>query len=189
LIALMERQVLIGPSVYYPTPGTPLFDRCRKEQVLPPSLLQWRSSAFPIETKDFNRLDLVTIFRLTRVINFVKRKMDQNELEEGMTWREILQDLKTKTKVEVEDEDKNESQSGTLRSNPYGQSAVSYAPCDNREALTWRSLLLLLIKERSFFSLRRDREGKTGISREKSSRKVLDYFFEKAWERPILGNQ
>jgi hypothetical protein len=60
LIYLMGRKVLIGPSVYYPTPGTPLFKRCEKEGILPPHLVQWRSSAFPIETREFSRLDLVT---------------------------------------------------------------------------------------------------------------------------------
>ncbi len=32
---LMGKKVLIGPSIYYPVPGTALFDICRKEGVLP----------------------------------------------------------------------------------------------------------------------------------------------------------
>jgi radical SAM superfamily enzyme YgiQ (UPF0313 family) len=82
LIYLMGKRVLIGPSIYYPTPGTPLFEGCKKENILPPHLSQWRSSAFPIETNEFDRLDLLSIFRLARVLNFIKRKMGEKELEE-----------------------------------------------------------------------------------------------------------
>jgi len=164
LIYLMGKKVLIGPSVYYPTPGTPLFERCKKKEILPPHFSQWRSSAFPIETKEFNRLDLLTFFRLARVINFIKGKMDEKELEEGMTWKELLQVLnerrKVKDKVEIKD-----------------------------NATTWIDLLLLLFDERSFYSLRKDDGGKILVVNEKSSNKVLDYFFDKAWENPILKSR
>jgi len=98
LIYLMGEKVLIGPSIYYPTPGTPLFERCTKEGILPPHPVQWRSSAFPIETKEFDRVDLLTLFRLARIMNFIKGKMDEKELEEGMTWRELCQVLREKAK-------------------------------------------------------------------------------------------
>src|SRR4030043_925180 len=89
LIYLMGKQVLIGPSVYYPTPGAVLFERCKEEGTLPPYPVQWRSSAFPIEMGDFDRLDIVTLFRLARTINFIKGKMDAGELEEGISWKEF----------------------------------------------------------------------------------------------------
>jgi radical SAM superfamily enzyme YgiQ (UPF0313 family) len=136
LIYLMGEKVLIGPSIYYPTPGTPLFERCKKEGILP----------------------LVTLFRLARVINFIKGKMDEKELEEGMTWRELYQVLEEKDKVK-------------------------------EETITWVNLLSLLLRDKSFFSLRKDSGGKTSISKVESSRKVLDCFFEKAWERPILKSR
>ncbi len=99
LIYLMGRKVLIGPSIYYPSPGTPLFERCKRDGILPPHLSQWRSSAFPIETKEFNRLDLLTLFRLARIINFIKGKMDEKVLEEGMTWKELHRILEEKVKA------------------------------------------------------------------------------------------
>ena len=98
LVYLMGRGVLIGPSVYYPTPGTSLFQRCQQGDLLPPHISQWRSSALPIETTAFNRLDIATLLRLARVINFLKGMMDTGALDEGMTWRELSQMLKAQVK-------------------------------------------------------------------------------------------
>jgi len=100
LIYLMGRRVLIGPSVYYPTPGTPLFQRCQQGGLLPPGISQWRSSALPIETADFSRLDIATLLRLARVINFLKGMMDTGALDEGMTWKELSRLLKDPGKEE-----------------------------------------------------------------------------------------
>jgi radical SAM superfamily enzyme YgiQ (UPF0313 family) len=162
LIYLMGKKVLIGPSIYYPTPGTFLFERCKKESLLPSHPSQWRSSAFPIETKEFSRPDLFTLFRLVRIINFIKGKMDEKKLNEGMTWRELFQRLKEKAKVDAEAKE---------------------------EATAWIDLLLMFFNERSFYSLRKDSGGEVVVVREKSSEKVLEYFFEKAWERPILKSR
>ena len=156
LIYLMGRRVLIGPSVYYPTPGTPLFQRCQQGGLLPPSITQWRSSALPIETADFCRLDIATLLRLARVINFIKGMMDTGELDEGMTWRELSQRLKDSGKEENH---------------------------------TWRELLLLLINERYFFSLRPDRSGGSSIARVATSSRVLGHFFKDAWDKPILKSR
>jgi len=158
LIYLMGKKVLIGPSVYYPTPNTPLFERCKKEGILPSHFCQWRSSAFPIEMREFSRLDLLTLFHLVRVINFIKGKMDRNGLDEGLPWRELLKVLKEKRKVEG-------------------------------NGMTWVDLILYLYEERSFFSLRKDSQGGSSVSKVESSKKVLDYFFEKAWKRPILKSR
>jgi len=53
------------------------------------------------------------------------------------------------------------------------------------EKMTWRNLLLMILDERSYFSLRKDSNGNLSVVKEKSSKKVLDYFFEKAWDRSI----
>ncbi len=159
LIYLMGKKVLVGPSIYYPTPGTPLFGRCENEGTLPPHPVQWRSSAFPIETKEFDRVDLLTLFRLSRVINFIKGKMDEKKLEDGMTWKELFQVLREK-----------------------GESGRKV----DGDMVTWMDLVLLLDEERTFFSLRKGPGRKISAEKEKSSRKVLDYFFAKAWQRPIL---
>jgi tRNA A37 methylthiotransferase MiaB len=162
LFYLMGKRLLIGPSVYYPTPGTPLFEKCKENGLLPFHPSQWRSSALPIGTEEFDRLDIITLFRLARVINFVKAKMDAEELDEGITWRELSLILKEKVKAEVEVKE---------------------------SVMTWADLLLLLFREKSFFSLRKDSGGRISAVKEKSSKKVVDYFFEKAWENPILKSQ
>ncbi len=164
LIHLMGRRVLIGPSVYYPTPGTPLLEACEKEGVLPPNLSQWRSTAFPIETKRFDQLDILTLFRLARVINFVKGKMDEGELDEGMTWREFLLFLRDRAGAGVEN--------------------LALRPV-LRKSDAWIQLLLLLFEERSFFGLRKVAGG-LSLLKEESSKKVLDYFIEKAWKSPVM---
>jgi len=153
---LMGRRVLLGPSVYYPCPGTPLFKRCQQGGLLPPSISQWRSSALPIETAAFDRLDIATLLRLARVINFLKGRMDKGELEEGMTWRELGQVLKDPVKEENH---------------------------------TWRELLVSLINERCFFSLRADPTGRPSLSRVATSKRVLDHFFPDAWDAPILKSR
>ena len=182
LIYLMGKKVLIGPSIYYPTPGTSLFERCNKEGILPPHPVQWRSSAFPIETKEFSRLDLLTLFRLARVINFIKGKMDGGELKEGLTWKDLFQVLKDKEKAEDESE-VNRHAPCAMRFASFNKGKVE------EDAITWVDLLLLLDSERSFFSLRKDSERKVSVEKEKNSKKVLDYFFEKAWQKPILRSR
>jgi len=183
LIYLMGKKVLIGPSTYYPTPGTPLFERCEKEGILPPYTAQWRSSAFPIETKKFDRVDLLTLFRLARVINFIKGKMDEKELEEGMAWKELLQVLKKKRRSDSKVEMKDENGSGRSAS-----CATPLASFNKEDAITWVDLLLLLNTERSFFSIKKE-SGRISAEKEKSSKKVLDYFCEKTWEKPILKSR
>jgi hypothetical protein len=66
---------------------------------------------------------------------------------------------------------------------------MPYAICGKGDSISWIDLLLLLFNERSFSSLRKDSEGKMLMMREKSSKKVLDHFFEKAWEKPILKSK
>ena len=171
LVYLMGRRVLIGPSIYYPTPGTSLFGRCREENILPSHLSQWRSSALPIETKEFNRLDIITLFRLARVVNFIKGEMDRGELSEGVTLKDLSQIMKDKTKHKVGDEVKFSS------------------PLNKSGSVTWMDLLSLLFKKRGFFGLRRDSERSLSIFKEETSKRVLDYFFEKAWDKPILKSR
>jgi radical SAM superfamily enzyme YgiQ (UPF0313 family) len=158
VIELMGKTVLIGPSVYYPTPGTSLFERCRELGALPDTLARMRSTALPIETGDFSRLDIVTLFRLTRAVNWVKKKIDEKIFPEGMAWREIYFFCR----------DRKNSLSGPER--------------------LGLDLLSLAVEEKTFFGLKKEPDGKNSVFRVMSSRRVLECFFEKAWERKVLGS-
>jgi hypothetical protein len=171
LIYLMSRRVLIGPSIYYPVPGTSLFERCKKEGSLPSHPSQFRSSAFPIETKQFCRLDLATLFRLARVLNFVKGKIDTNEIEEGITWGTLCRIMNVKAEARVGDD-----------------SSDGAEPPAPGEA-TWKDLLLMLVEEKSFFSLRKGSDRKVRMVREETSKRVLDCFLEKGSNAPILRSR
>jgi len=176
LIYLMGKRVLIGPSVYYPSPGTPLFQRCQERGILPPHSCQWRSAALPIQTEAFDRLDLSTLLRLARTINFLKGKMDETELEEGLTWKGLFQVLKNqrgKAKAEVKG----------------GEEAKTKVEVGERNGRHWMELLRRMIEERSFFSLKREPNGECLILRERSSKRVLDCFLEKARQRPVLKSR
>ncbi|MDZ7290618.1 MAG: B12-binding domain-containing radical SAM protein [candidate division KSB1 bacterium] len=77
IIHLMQRPVLIGPSVFYATPGTESYRQCLERGLLPsPELALQRSTCFPVETPNFVRRDLVTLFQLTRFLNFIKSRLD-----------------------------------------------------------------------------------------------------------------
>ncbi|MDZ7266794.1 MAG: B12-binding domain-containing radical SAM protein [candidate division KSB1 bacterium] len=86
IIHLMERPVLIGPSVFYATPGTASYEQCRAAGLLPsPELALQRSSCFPVETAEFSRRDLVTLFRLCRLLNFLKAQLARLAEDNGKT--------------------------------------------------------------------------------------------------------
>src|SRR5262245_15233963 len=92
IVHLMERPVLIGPSVFYATPGTESYRQCLERGVLTsPELAFQRSTCFPVETLHFTRLDLVTLFRLCRVLNFVKARLDAQPGGVGeYTWDDLV---------------------------------------------------------------------------------------------------
>lgn len=154
LIYLMGKRVLIGPSIYYPTPGTILFHTCQEKGFLPSYPSQWRSSAFPIETEAFNRLDLTTLLRLVRVINDIKGKMDRGEMGEGLSLDQLRMKLK-------------ERQGESL----------------------WEDLFLKIFREKTFYGLRKRDSRNFSYFPVPSSKKVFDYFLEKAMFTPILRSR
>jgi hypothetical protein len=56
-----------------------------------PELAFQRSTCFPVETPHVTRLDLVTLFRLCRVLNFVKARLDAQPGRAGeYAWDELV---------------------------------------------------------------------------------------------------
>ena len=76
LLVLARRRVLAGLSIFYPAPGSPDFDLCRRLDLLPGFLGRLRSSALPIEHST-RRIDSATLLRLGRILNFMKHLLDR----------------------------------------------------------------------------------------------------------------
>ncbi|MBM3222919.1 MAG: B12-binding domain-containing radical SAM protein [Candidatus Tectomicrobia bacterium] len=92
MLHLMERPVLIGPSVFYATPGTASYHQCQEQGLLQsPELALQRSTCFPVETPYCSRLDLVTLFRLCRLLNVIKARLDaQPGTTEAYPWEQLI---------------------------------------------------------------------------------------------------
>jgi radical SAM superfamily enzyme YgiQ (UPF0313 family) len=76
LVYLMGQETLIGPSIFYPTPGTNVYEELYGRSPSPaPDYSALRSSLFPVETDEFSRLDLITLLKLSRWINFIKKRI------------------------------------------------------------------------------------------------------------------
>ncbi len=71
LLYLAKKQTIAGVSIFYPSPGSPDFEKCRKIGILPEKFSLMRSSAFPI-SHSTNRVEAATLLRLGRILNFIK---------------------------------------------------------------------------------------------------------------------
>ncbi|MDZ7265148.1 MAG: B12-binding domain-containing radical SAM protein, partial [candidate division KSB1 bacterium] len=87
IIFLTSLPVLIGPSLFYPAPGSFSFQHCvAKGYITGADYSLYRSSAVPVETEHFSRQDLITLFRLVRAINFLKQWIDRHcHAEQSLT--------------------------------------------------------------------------------------------------------
>ena len=110
ILFLAELPVLIGPSIFYPPPGSETFFQCVKKGLITGADFSlYRSSAFSVETENFSRRDLVTLFRIARVINFLKKLIDQHLRCDQYLTRFIqshivmANDLKFKSKLHQEE--------------------------------------------------------------------------------------
>jgi len=119
---LAAQPVLVAPSIFYATPGMDLYDECQKNGWLPPQEVGFsvlRSSALAIETERFKRLDLVTLFRLVRAINFIKSLID--EMEDEMIYDEATCEMAAISKAA------GEGKSGSNRGGGEGKREVRKA--------------------------------------------------------------
>jgi len=74
ILYLSGKDTFIGPSIFYPSPGTEVYREMEDSgEVLNTDFSLLRSSFFPVETAGFKRLDLVTLLRLARWVNFIKQ--------------------------------------------------------------------------------------------------------------------
>ncbi len=75
LLYLAQRRVLVGLSIFYPSPGSKDFDLCKNLGILPDHFSCMRSSALPI-AHTTTRKEAVTLLRLARILNFMKSLTD-----------------------------------------------------------------------------------------------------------------
>ena len=78
LLFLARRRVLAGVSVFYPSPGSADYKQCDRLGLLPHSFSLMRSTALPI-SHTTTRTESVSILRLGRILNFMKRLADGNK--------------------------------------------------------------------------------------------------------------
>ncbi|MBF0396307.1 MAG: B12-binding domain-containing radical SAM protein, partial [Desulfobacterales bacterium] len=71
ILYLFKNKILIGASVFYPSPGSLDFELCKHENLLPKSLSLMRSSSFPL-SHTTSRKQVNTLMRLSRILNFIK---------------------------------------------------------------------------------------------------------------------
>lgn len=76
LVYLAQKRTLAGLSIFYPAPGSRDFTLCRTRNLLPQQFSLMRSTALPIEDNT-SRLEAVTLWRLARILNFLKDCLDQ----------------------------------------------------------------------------------------------------------------
>lgn len=77
LLYLAKLNTIIGVSVFYPAPGSADFRLCETLGILPKHVSLMRSSALPI-AHAATRLEILTLMRLGRMLNFVKALAAEN---------------------------------------------------------------------------------------------------------------
>jgi radical SAM superfamily enzyme YgiQ (UPF0313 family) len=78
LLFLAQRRVLVGLSIFYPAPGSPDYELCKKLDILPDTFSLLRASALPL-SHTTSRTESVTLFRLARILNFMKSLLDRGQ--------------------------------------------------------------------------------------------------------------
>lgn len=75
LVYLARQRILAGISVFYPAPGSDCWTRCIQLGILPGNKSLMRSSALPLD-HETSRLEVVTLLRLCRILNYMKSLLD-----------------------------------------------------------------------------------------------------------------
>ena len=70
---LLALDVLVGPSVFYLAPGSPMLDRLDIPRAIKEDWNLYRSSAFAVETPDLSRAQLLELFSYARQKNLERK--------------------------------------------------------------------------------------------------------------------
>jgi len=85
ILFLAKQPCLIGPSLFYLVPDTSIFNSLEKTNDLPKSPILYRSSYFPYARSEYTRKNAMTLFRICRMINFIKHLIDLNIIPQDFT--------------------------------------------------------------------------------------------------------
>ena len=176
---LMGQKTLIGPSIFYPTPGTAVYADLYGNGCAP-DFTALRSSLFPVETEQFSRVDLVTLLRLSRWVNFVKQVLLPELEREEIS----LPELKEIAAAEwLPEELKNPGQTGfsIKRSAALGTAAAG------------KIMTAVFLHEKALWGIKRLRQkNQTActywIFPHQSSQKVLQLFWSYDNIPPVCGS-
>lgn len=75
IIYLAEKKLLLGPSVYYLAPGSKKFDEFQAQNGIFNLKYARSSVAYPVN-KDLDRTKIMTLMKLVRFVNYVKKQID-----------------------------------------------------------------------------------------------------------------
>jgi len=173
LVYAAQKAVLLGPSIFYPSPATKIYDQLYGSgKPHPREYALLRSTLFPVETENFCRLDLITLLRLARWINFIKRSLTKDGRTDislaGIT--EQAQSVHLPCLISAEEAAPPEGAFRTVYPKPLTQQ-------EKGDMLT-----ALLLRRKRFYGIRRtDRKNKGlytyDIFPYKTSSGVLELFF------------
>jgi len=174
--SMMKENILLGPSIFYPTPGTELFATVKDTELFQPENYKlFRSTCIPFENEFFSRKDIVTLFYIVRAINFIKSLIDdlpeniEPETNE-MSMRDLLKAYEITIKIpEIKNKPANEF------------NLTIPDPLPRKEAGI--ILLNILYNHLALYGIKKIKKSKTGytylIYKLNYSENLLKAFFEK----------
>jgi len=78
ILFLAPLPTLIGPALFYLIPGTSTFRYLENLKQVPASPLCFRSSFYPVDNADCSRSAAMTLFRICRILNFMRMVIDSD---------------------------------------------------------------------------------------------------------------
>jgi len=89
ILLLASFPTLIGLALFYLVPGTETFRQMASQGQIPPSPLCYRSAFYPIDSEDCDRTAAMTLFRICRILNFMREIID---IDPKPVYPEIVED-------------------------------------------------------------------------------------------------
>jgi len=170
ILYLAEKDTFIGPSIFYPSPGTKVYREMEENgDFLPVDFSMLRSSLFPVETDGFSRLDIVTLLRLSRWINFLKQLLLPDMKFSQLKRKAVLNWYPKEVPLSAENDQAMLylSEKGALKMEAAGKILTSF-----------------LFQHKKFFGIRRVKTANKDlytyqIFPYKTSERVMDIFFNR----------